>query len=302
MALIEMSSVLSSAQISAVNKVWPICLALLIMFVPAFWWLLENTWSKDNQAHGPIVFSIAMWLIYRSNGTLSQLIVEGKNNSFVGWIVLLIGCLTFVIGKSLIIDLLLAGSFIIVVIGILLIIGGWAAVRAVWFPLFFLIFMLPLPSSFVSALTLPMKTLVSYFAENILFQLGYPVSRSGVIIQIGQYQMLVADACAGLHTLFTLEAIGLLYLNLMGYKNAIRNLIVALMVVPISLAANTVRVIVLILITYHFGDEAGQGFLHGFAGIVLFGVALFLLMSFDGLLGIFLKKIGIHDAGLKKSK
>jgi exosortase/archaeosortase family protein len=88
----------------------------------------------------------------------------------------------------------------------------------------------------------------------------------------------------------------------MGYKNALRNIIVALMVIPISLAANTVRVIVLILITYHYGDEAGQGFLHGFAGIVLFGVALFLLMSFDGLLGVVLKKMGIHDAGLKKSK
>ena len=165
-----------------------------------------------------------------------------------------------------------------------------------------MLFMLPLPGALVAALTMPMKTAVSYVAELVLYYAGYPVSRSGVIIQIGPYQMLVADACAGLHTVFTLEAIGLLYLNMMGYKSALRNVIVALMVIPISFAANTIRVIVLILITYYFGDEAGQGFLHGFAGIVLFGVALFLLMSFDTVLGVVLKKMGIQDAGLKKSK
>ncbi|QZA78230.1 exosortase B [Deefgea tanakiae] len=293
---------LNKDQFAAVNKVWPILIGLLIMFVPAFWWLSQNSWSQENQGHAPIVFAIALWLIYRSNNAICRLIIEAKTNPFTGWLVLLFGCLCYILGKALTIDLIIASSFIIVLIGVLLLIGGWAAVRALWFPLFFMFFMLPLPNALVTALTLPMKTVVSYFSEIILYQLGYPVSRSGVIIQIGQYQMLVADACAGLHTLFTLEAIGLLYLNLMGYKNALRNIIVALMVIPISLAANTVRVIVLILITYHFGDEAGQGFLHGFAGIVLFGVALFLLMSFDGLLGVILKKMGIHDAGLKKSK
>ncbi|MBM5572344.1 MULTISPECIES: exosortase B [Deefgea] len=293
---------LSINQTSAIEKVWPILIGLILMFVPAFWWITEYTWSKENQGHGPIVFAIGLWLIYRSNDVLAKLINEGRSNPIAGWVFFLLGCFFYIIGKSQSIDLILAGSFIVVMIGVLLLIGGWAAIRALWFPLFFMLFMLPLPGALVTALTMPMKTAVSYVAELALYHAGYPVSRSGVIIQIGQYQMLVADACAGLHTVFTLEAIGLLYLNMMGYKSALRNVIVALMVIPISFTANTIRVIVLILITYYFGDEAGQGFLHGFAGIVLFGVALFLLMSFDTVLGVVLKKMGIQDAGLKKSK
>lgn len=284
----------------AMEKTWPLILALLVMFVPAFWWLGQNTWSQENQAHGPIVLAISFWLFYRLKDGLCSCININKSKSLIGWFILVLGCFAYIIGKVLTIDLVLASSFIIILYGVLLVVAGWQAIKLLWFPLFFMLFMLPLPSSLVSALTLPMKTAVSYVSESILYAMSYPVSRSGVIIQIGQYQMLVADACAGLHTLFTLEAIGLLYLNMMGYKNKIRNLIVALMVVPISFAANTIRVLVLILITYYFGDEAGQGFLHGFAGIVLFGAALLMLMSFDTTLGYFMNKIGVVDASVKK--
>ena len=53
---------------------------------------------------------------------------------------------------------------------------------------------------------------------------------------------------------------------------------------PISFTANVIRVIVLTLITYHFGDEAGQGFFHGFAGMVLFLSALMLIIGVDSML------------------
>ena len=63
--------------------------------------------------------------------------------------------------------------------------------------------------------------------------------------------------------------------------------------VPVSFCANVVRVDVLALVTYHFGDAAGQGFLHGFAGMVLFVVALVLIMGVDRLLGRWLEPKGV---------
>ena len=96
--------------------------------------------------------------------------------------------------------------------------------------------------------------------------------------------MLVADACAGLNSLFTLEALGLLYMNVMRHESAARNAVLALLIVPISFCANLLRVVVLALITYHLGDAAGQGFLHGFSGMVLFITALLLIMAVDGVL------------------
>jgi exosortase len=121
-------------------------------------------------------------------------------------------------------------------------------------------------------------------ADTILFAAGYPIARTGVVLQIGQYQLLVADACAGLHTLFTLEAMGLLYLNLVRHDSWFRNIALAILIVPISFAANVIRVMALTLITYYYGDEVGQGFLHGFAGMVLFISALLLIIGVDSLL------------------
>jgi exosortase/archaeosortase family protein len=105
------------------------------------------------------------------------------------------------------------------------------------------------------------------------------------MLNIGQYQLFVADACAGLNSMFTLESLGLLYMNLMNYKSVTRNIALALCIVPISFSANVVRVMILVLVTYHFGDAAGQGFIHGFAGLVLFLVALVLMLLVDFPLG-----------------
>jgi exosortase/archaeosortase family protein len=81
-----------------------------------------------------------------------------------------------------------------------------------------------------------------------------------------------------------LEALGILYLNVVKHASILRNVALALLIVPISFSANITRVIVLALITYYLGDEAGQGFLHGFAGMVLFITALGLTIFADGLL------------------
>ena len=97
-------------------------------------------------------------------------------------------------------------------------------------------------------------------------------------------ERLGRNACAGLTSMFTLEALGLLYMNLMNYTNVRRNLVLALLIIPISFAANIVRVMILALVTYHFGDAAGKGFIHGFAGIVLFMTGLVLMVATDRVL------------------
>jgi len=153
-----------------------------------------------------------------------------------------------------------------------------------WFALFFMVFMVPLPEALVAAVTAPLKSAVSAVASSLLYAIGYPVGRSGVIMTVGPYQLLVADACAGMRTLFMLEAMGIFYLNVVRHSSVLRNVGLALLIVPISFTANVLRVIALTLITWYFGDEAGQGFMHGFAGMVLFGVALVLTYGVDRLL------------------
>ena len=265
---------------------WLVLLAgLAFMYVPSFVDLFRGIWSSSDQAHGPIVFCVALWLLYRKWPEVEQAVREGRSG-YLAWPVLVIAGFAYVLGRSQQIVIFEIGSLIPALAGSVLLLRGRKALAAVWFPLFFMIFMIPLPGFFVDAVTQPMKMAVSYFAEAILFAAGYPIARSGVILQIGQYQLLVADACAGLHTLFTLEAMGLLYLNLVQHSSAVRNIVLALLIIPISFVSNVVRVIVLTLVTYHLGDEAGQGFLHGFAGMVLFLSGLLLIIVADSLLRI----------------
>ena len=150
--------------------------------------------------------------------------------------------------------------------------------------LLFIVYLVPLPGIFVDAVTGPLKQNVSAIAEQILYTAGYPIARSGVMLTVGQYQMLVADACSGLNSMFSLSAVGLLYLYLMRHKSLLHNGLILASLLPIAFCANIIRVIFLILITYHFGDAAGQGFLHGISGMVLFVIALTFLLLLDAIL------------------
>lgn len=206
-----------------------------------------------------------------------------------GGIVFLLALTLYVIGRSQQLYLFEVGSFVLMLAAILLIKLGFTAIKVMSFPLFFMLFMIPLPGTLVIMLTMPMKMAVSYMSEHVLYWAGYPIARNGVILQIGQYQLLIADACAGLQTLLSLEALGLLYLNIVRHRSVFRSVVLAVLIIPISFVANVIRVISLILITFYFGDAAGQGFLHGFSGMVLFLSALILIIAVDNLLRIIAK-------------
>lgn len=280
-----MSAALSPARGNRASLLpWLIAAAgLAVMYVPTLVSLMSGLWATDEQGHGPIVLAISIWLIYRNWGKVNDVDASAPL-PWLAWPVLLLGGALYAVGRSQGIWLFEVGSSLLMVIGLVLLLRGPRQLRAIAFALFFMLFMIPLPGIIVDALTQPMKMAVSIVAENILYSIGYPISRTGVILQIGPYQLLVADACAGLHTLFTLEALGLLYLNIVRHSSVFRNIALAIFIVPISFSANVIRVMALTLITYHFGDEAGQGFLHGFAGMVLFLSALMLIIAADSML------------------
>jgi exosortase B len=263
-------------------------LGWLVMYVPAYYELSRTIWASDEQGHGPIILGVSIWLLWQKRTELQNL--DRRPLIFLPSVLILVGVLAYAVGRSQVIWTAEIGSQIVVLIALLLFFYGIQGVRLVWFPLFFLVFMIPWPGDWVTAVTSPLKSAVSIVASNILYGVGYPVGRAGVILTVGQYQLLVADACSGLNSMFTLESLGLLYMNLMRYTSVARNIALAVLIIPISFAANVIRVMVLVLVTYYFGDDAGQGFMHGFAGMLLFLVALCLILFVDRLLGLFVKK------------
>jgi len=283
--LVSRASVLDA--LAPLRTWWPVVLGLLVLYVPTYWMLAHGLWNSEEQAHGPIVLVVALFLIWQRRAVFSgdAGVLPTRAEVATGWALLVIGLLAYALGRSQDILLFEVGSQIPVILGALLITLGTRAARALWFALFFLIFMIPLPGFIVDAATRPLKQYISVIAEHVLYAAGYPIARSGVMLTVGPYQLLVADACSGLHSMFSLSAMGLLYLYLMQRTSIMRNLIIMAAILPIAFAANVVRVMVLVLVTYHLGDEAGQGFLHGFAGIMLFVIGLLFLFVLDWLLG-----------------
>lgn len=260
---------------------WWICvLGLMALYVPTITDLVRNIWSTEEQSQGPIVLAICAWLIWRSWARIDDASASAPRPG-IGWALVAVALLLYVFGRSQRILSAQTLSAVFMLPGLVLLLRGPRQLRAAAFALFFMIFLVPLPATMVDAITQPLKLAVSSVATSVLFAAGYPIARTGVILQIGQYQLLVADACAGLHTLFSLEAMGLLYMNVVRHSSLLRNVALACMIVPISFAANVIRVMVLALITFYFGDEAGQGFLHGFAGMVLFMTALLFIIATD---------------------
>ena len=254
--------------------------ALLILSLVWDWSTATRT--DAAQGHEPFVLAVSAFLLYRRRERLFGL--PAAPATAFGGTLFCVGLLLFVLGQAYDVRLSLV-SLMVILGAVLLILTGPAALRVSWFPLFFTLFALPLPLDFVLAVTGPMKQAVSQVATWLLDLLGYPIGRAGVVITIGQYQLLVTEACAGLQTMFTLEAMGLLYANLMSHGSALRGVLLAVLTPPIAFMANVVRVVVLALITWYLGDGAGQGFLHGFSGIVLFMVALAMVIGLDSALG-----------------
>ena len=274
------------------SGLWLMFAGLAIMFVPTLWSLIvvNGLWTDDEHSHGPIILCISLWLLWKRWSEI-QNVSSYKPSPTLAWICFVIAAGLYIPGRALDIIYFETGAFVWALAGIILFTGGIQLINKLKFPLFFMLFMIPLPNTLVAPITGAMKLAVSAVTVAILGWADLPVARNGVVIYLGQYQLLVADACAGMRTLFMLEALGILYLNLVHYQSLLRNIVLPILIIPISFTANVIRVIVLALITYYWGNAAGQGFLHGLAGMVLFVVGLFLMFGTDALLRLLSQKL-----------
>jgi exosortase B len=267
---------------AAIAEWLPVILGLMVLYVPTLYDLARLIWMRDDDFHGVIILLVIVWLIWDKREVL--LSAPTSTARAPGIAVLMFGLLLYVLGRSQEILIFQVATLIPVLAGTLLAMRGWPALRALWFMLLFIAYLVPVPAYLQDSLTLPLSRAVAAIADDGLYAAGYPIAHQGVTLTVGQYQLRVADACAGLNAMFSLSAIGLLYLYLKRYQSWLHNALIVLSLLPIAFFANIARVVVLVLVTYNFGDEAGQGFIHGFSGIALFVFALIAVLLLDATL------------------
>jgi exosortase len=256
-------------------------IGLAALVLPTMFQVARVSWSTEQGGHGPLVLATGIWLLWREYKTGKAELRPGK--PLLGLLFLTPMLAIFVLARVTgILEIEAFAMYGALIAAAYLLVGG-AVLRTVWFPLVYLAFTLPPPDTVVAAITQPIKIAISTWVVALLDAIGYPVASSGVTIQIGQYQLLVAAACAGLNSIVTLGALCLFYVYLRHRSNFTAFVVISLAAIPVAIVSNFVRVLVLVLITYHFGDAAAQGFLHDSAGLLMFAVALLTVFGIDQL-------------------
>lgn len=254
-------------------------IGLVSVVAPTIFSLASETWSKESGIHGPIILATGGWLIWRRWDEIRSQASSGS--PAIAFLSLAIALLLYTFARAFdflsleVLALILAG--LAVAYSVL----GRRVLQSLWFPIFYLFFLIPIPGWLVDQITAPLKEFVSYAAEAMLSSAGYVIIRQGVVLYVDQYQLLVEDACAGLNSLFSLTAISLFYIYLRHNMSWQYAMFLTLWIVPIAIAANLIRVIALVLITHYAGEDAAQGFLHNTAGLLMFAAALLGIFALD---------------------
>lgn len=273
----------------------PVVAGLLVLYVPTYVDLYQAYWRTERGAHGPIILLVSAWLVWRERRAFAAR--GDARMPWLGWTLVALGLAAYVVGRSQAFFQLEAGSQIPLFAGLVLALLGRRAFRRLWFAIFFLAFLVPLPGSLLDAILLPLKQLVSAACDELLYLAGYPVARTGVVLQIGAHQLLIADACSGLNSMVALSGIGLLFVYLAAPASRLQSAILLASVLPIAFVANVARVLILLLVTYHFGDEAGRAF-HDHAGYMEIAFAFGAFFGFDALLALaFRRRAGGYRQG-----
>lgn len=261
---------------------WPLVVGFMSLAIPTAYYLSTQTWSQEDGAQGPIVIATGSWLLLRQarafNGPASG------GSAWLTGLLMALGLSAYIAGRMFDFATFEAGGLFAVGVAMLHARCGLALLRAAWFPIVYLGFAIPPPSFVIDHLTAPLKHFAAFVATGSLSAVGLPIARQGVTIMVAQYQLLVEDACAGMNSIIGLTAISLLYIYLMRRASAVYALLLTLFVVPIAIGANIIRIVAILLITYVFGDEVGQSFIHQAAGLLLFATALILVFALDRVL------------------
>jgi exosortase len=247
--------------------------------VPTLISLANESWSHEFGAYGPIVLVTGLWLVWRQVPEIRHAGEPG--NHWITIPILAVALVSYAVGRAYDFLTLEAGGVYGAGVALLQSKLGSKILLKHWFPFLYLAFAIPPPGSVLADLTAPLKQLVSLAATDWLHAFGVPVARQGVTIFVAQYQLLVEDACSGMNSIVGLIAVSLLYIYLMRGSNWVYSLILVAFVIPIAIIANIFRIMVLILLTYFFGNEVAQGILHFTAGMLLFATALACVFALD---------------------
>jgi exosortase len=264
-------------------RFWPVAtmlaLALGLLYWPTYETLYESVWPQEHYSHGQLIPLVFLFLLYRKREHFINP-AEFKPEYGYGLFLLFCGLMMLTIGRRGSIILLETASQIPLFFAISLVLFGKEGMRAIRFPVLFLSFMIPPPGIIMYTLTSHLKLWNAEIAVDFLYRLGYPVALDGVVITIAPYRLFLADACAGINSLFALAALGTVLIYMTAGRSTRRKVFLCLTLIPLALLSNFVRVIVLLLATYHHSDTLADQ-IHELTGYIMFILSMIVVLIME---------------------
>jgi exosortase len=242
--------------------------------------LVGQWWSDPDYGHGFLVPLFSGYVVWRRRE--QWLKSESKPANF--GLLVMVGAVVLLLAGSLGAELFTSRvSLLALLAGMILFLAGWKMLRAVSFPLAFLLLMIPIPVIIYNQITFPLQLLASRFATFWLEVVQVPVLREGNVLILPNYSLEVVEACSGIRSLMTLITLAVAYGYLLEPRRWARYVLVILMI-PIAIVSNAIRIMGTGVLTYRFGPKAAEGFFHEFSGWVIFLAALLLMFASHAIL------------------
>ena len=246
-----------------------------LTYMPTWIWMYDR-WMDNNSyyGHGPLIPLISLALIFNKRSVLTGL---EQRSSDLGLKCIYWGMAVHLLSALFQIYFTSGFSMLIVLAGIILHFHGEKVLKKSLFPLFFLIFMIPLPIIIVITFSFKLKLLAAKLAVFILNQLKIPAIREGSLIKMPYSYVVVEDACSGLRSLISLMALG----SLFGYSmqsTLFKRFLLFAVSIPIAVFTNALRITLLSFVSEIWGSAYAAGVLHNLSGFLVFAIAYVLLI------------------------
>jgi exosortase D (VPLPA-CTERM-specific) len=242
--------------------------------------LVGMWYSAPEYSHCMLIPVISAFLIYRERAVLARMRFEG---SWAGVAVLLAGAGLWGVAELSTIWVIEQYAFVVVIYGLTLALLGPAAFRRLWMAMLILLFTIPLPIFFFNSLSLHLELISSTIGVDVIRFFSIPVYLDGNVIDLGVYQLQVAEACSGLRYLFPLMTLAFIvayFFRASFWKRAL----LFLASVPIAILMNSLRIGLIGVSVAYWGQKMAEGVLHYFEGWVVFMISTALLLALAAVL------------------
>jgi exosortase len=248
---------------------------ILLLYASVIRDLVVQWWTDADYGHGFFVPLFSGYILWRERDRWTKTEIKPSNFGFV----VMLGAIALLLLGSLGAEFFTSRfSLLVLLAGMILFLAGWKMLRAVSFPLGYLMWMIPIPVIIYNQITFPLQLIASRLATSWLEFAQVPVLRDGNILIMSNYSLEVVEACSGIRSLMTLMALAVAYGYLVSPRRWVRYVLAALMV-PIAIGTNAIRIMGAGLLARRFGPTAAEGFLHEFSGWAIFLIALVLMFG-----------------------